>query len=75
MGIPRSSRVVATEHLKEWGYTHSVIRARAADFKLTIDQLKQLAAPVIVFVQPLGHKHFAVVRGIGRVWAFLADPA
>jgi hypothetical protein len=39
IGIPRSSRVVATECLKEWGYTRSVIRASAADFKLTIDQL------------------------------------
>jgi predicted double-glycine peptidase len=67
--------VVATEHLKEWGYIRSVIHASAADFKLTTDQLKQLAAPVIVFVQPLGHKHFGVLRGIGRVRAFLADPA
>ena len=48
---------------------------RAAGFKLTIDQLKQLAAPVIVFVQPLGYKHFAVLRGIDRGRVFLADPA
>jgi ABC-type bacteriocin/lantibiotic exporter with double-glycine peptidase domain len=45
------------------------------DFKLTIDQLKQLAAPVIVFVQPLSHKHFAVLRRFGRARVFLADPA
>ena len=48
---------------------------RAAGFKLTIEQLKQLAAPVIVFVQPLGYKHFAVLRGIDRGRVFLADPA
>lgn len=48
---------------------------RAAGFKLTIDQLQQLAAPVIVFVQPLGYKHFAVLRGIDRGRVFLADPA
>ena len=24
----------------------------------------QLKAPVIVFIQPLGYKHFAVIRGI-----------
>jgi hypothetical protein len=52
-----------------------VIRASAAGFKLTTDQLKQLAAPVIVFVQPLGYKHFAVLRGIDRGRVFLADPA
>jgi uncharacterized protein len=48
---------------------------RAAGFKLTIEQLKQLATPVIVFVQPLGYKHFAVLRGIDRARVFLADPA
>jgi predicted double-glycine peptidase len=48
---------------------------RAAGFKLTIDQLKQLTAPVIAFVQPLGYKHFAVLRGIDRGRVFLADPA
>jgi hypothetical protein len=58
--------MAATECLKEWGYTRFVIRASAADFELTIDQLKQLAAPVIVFVQPLGYKRFAVLRGIDR---------
>jgi predicted double-glycine peptidase len=47
---------------------------KAAGFKLTIEQLRQLAAPVIVFVLPMGYHHFAVLRGIvdGRV--YLADP-
>jgi uncharacterized protein len=48
---------------------------RAAGFKLTIEQLMQLAAPVIVFVRPLGYAHFAVLRGIDRGRVFLADPA
>jgi predicted double-glycine peptidase len=48
---------------------------RAAGFKLSIEQLTQLAAPVIVFVQPLGYAHFAVLRGIDRGRVFLADPA
>jgi predicted double-glycine peptidase len=48
---------------------------RAAGFKLTIEQLTQLAAPVIVFVQPMGYKHFAVLRGVDRGRVFLADPA
>lgn len=48
---------------------------QAAGFKLTIEQLKYLAAPVIVFVQPRGYKHFTVLRGVDRGRVFLADPA
>ena len=48
---------------------------RAAGYKLTIEQLTQLAAPVIVFIQPLGYPHFAVLRGVDRGRVFLADPA
>jgi uncharacterized protein len=48
---------------------------QAAGFKLTVEQLTQLAAPVIVPVQPLGYKHFAVLRGVDRGRVFLADPA
>jgi predicted double-glycine peptidase len=49
---------------------------RAAGFKVTFRQLTQLTAPVLVFIEPLGYKHFAVIRGIdrgGRV--YLADPS
>ena len=48
---------------------------QAAGFKLTSEQLKQLATPVIVFVQPFGYNHFAVLRGMDRGQVFLADPA
>lgn len=48
---------------------------RAAGFKLTIEQLKQLAAPVLVFVEPRGYKHFAILRGVDRGRVFLADPS
>jgi predicted double-glycine peptidase len=48
---------------------------RAAGFRLTIQDLARLAAPVMVFVEPLGYKHFAVVRGIDRGRVFLADPS
>jgi uncharacterized protein len=48
---------------------------RAAGFKLTIEQLKRLAAPVLVFVEPRGYKHFAILRGIDRGRVFLADPS
>jgi uncharacterized protein len=48
---------------------------RAAGFKLTVADLTRLAAPVIVFVQPLAYKHFAVLRGVSGGRVFLADPA
>lgn len=48
---------------------------QAAGFTLTLAQLQQLTAPVIVFVHPLGYKHFAVLRGIDRGRVYLADPS
>lgn len=48
---------------------------QAAGFRLTFEQLRQLAAPVIVFVKPLGYHHFAVLRGIEGDRVFLADPS
>ncbi|MVF24927.1 hypothetical protein EVC37_25515 [Methylocaldum sp. BRCS4] len=47
---------------------------RAAGFELTIDQLKQLIAPVLVYVHPFGYHHFAVLRGIAGDRVYLADP-
>ncbi len=48
---------------------------KAAGFRLSFEQLRQLAAPVIVFVKPLGYHHFAVLRGIEGDRVFLADPS
>jgi predicted double-glycine peptidase len=69
--------------LREWrGFSLLDLKAmaqakgyRAAGYKLTIEQLTQLAAPVIVFIEPMGYPHFAVLRGIDRGRVFLADPA
>jgi uncharacterized protein len=69
--------------LKEWrGFSLLDLKGmaqakgyRAAGFQLTIEQLTQLAAPVIVFVQPFGYPHFAVLRGVDRGRVFLADPS
>lgn len=47
---------------------------RAAGFKLTVNQLAQLAAPVIIFIEPFGYKHFAVYRGMDRGRVYVADP-
>jgi len=48
---------------------------RAAGFKLTLEQLKQLTAPVLVFIEPQGYKHFAILKGVDRGRVFLADPS
>lgn len=48
---------------------------KAAGFKLTIEQLKLVVAPVIVYVSPRGYPHFAVLRGISGGRVLLADPA
>lgn len=48
---------------------------QAAGFRLTPGQLGQLAAPVIVYVEPLGYKHFAVLRGVRDGYIYLADPS
>ncbi len=48
---------------------------RAAGFRLTPDQLTRLIAPVIVYVEPHGYKHFAVLRAVRNGMVYLADPA
>jgi len=48
---------------------------RAEGFRLEPRFLAQLDGPVIVFIQPRGYKHFAVLRGINDDRVFLADPS
>lgn len=48
---------------------------QAAGFRISTLQLTKLAAPAIVFVEPLGYKHFAVFRGMDGGRVFLADPS
>lgn len=47
----------------------------AQGFRLTPDQLTMLAGPVIVFIEPHGYKHFAVLRGVHGDRIHLADPS
>lgn len=47
----------------------------AEGFRLEPDQLRMLGGPVIVFIQPRGYKHFAVLRGIRGDRVYLADPS
>ena len=47
----------------------------AEGFRLEPTQLSMLAGPVIVFIEPRGYKHFAVLRGVQNDRAYLADPS
>jgi predicted double-glycine peptidase len=47
----------------------------AQGFRLTPEQLPMLGGPVIVFIQPRGYKHFAVLRGVRGDRVYLADPS
>jgi predicted double-glycine peptidase len=48
---------------------------QAEGFRLEPRYLSQLTGPVIVYIQPRGYKHFAVLRGIRDDRVFLADPS
>ena len=47
----------------------------AEGFRLEPGQLRLLGGPVIVFIEPRGYKHFAVLRGIRGDRVYLADPS
>jgi uncharacterized protein len=47
----------------------------AAGFRLAPEQLRLLDGPVIVFIEPRGYKHFAVLRGVRGNRVYLADPS
>ena len=47
----------------------------AEGFRVTADDLTMLAGPVIVFIEPRGYKHFAVLRGVDGDRIHLADPS
>jgi predicted double-glycine peptidase len=48
---------------------------RADGYRVKFDVLSQLTRPAIVFIQPGGYRHFAVLREIRGGRVFLADPA
>ncbi len=47
----------------------------AQGFRLEPDQLPLLGGPVLVFIEPRGYKHFAVLRGVRGDRVYLADPS
>lgn len=42
--------------------------------KLTFAKLQEAKVPVIVGIEPEGHKHFVVYRGVDGDWVYVADP-
>jgi predicted double-glycine peptidase len=48
---------------------------RAAGFELSLEQLPQLVAPVLVYVHPFDFHHFAILRGVVDDRVYLADPS
>lgn len=55
-----------------------VARTRGYDaegFRLEAGELRMLGGPVIVFIEPRGYRHFAVLRGIRGGRVYLADPS
>lgn len=55
-----------------------VAQARAYNaqgFRLEPDQLAMLGGPVIVYIEPRGYQHFAVLRGVRGDRVYLADPS
>jgi predicted double-glycine peptidase len=47
----------------------------AQGFRLEPGQLAMLAGPVIVYIEPRGYRHFAVLRGMRGDRVYLADPS
>ena len=47
----------------------------AQGFRLAPEQLAMLRGPVIVFIEPRGYRHFAVLRGLRGDRVYLADPS
>lgn len=48
---------------------------RAQGFRLEAQYLGKLGGPVIVFIEPRGYRHFAVLRGVRGDRVYLADPS
>jgi uncharacterized protein len=48
---------------------------KAQGFRIAPEFLAQLQGPVIVFIEPRGYEHFAVLRGVRRDRVYLADPS
>jgi len=50
-------------------------RFKAEGFRIAPDDLDKISGPVLVYIEPRGYKHFAVLRGVQGGRVYLADPA
>ncbi len=48
---------------------------KSVGFRIAPEYLAKLKGPVIVFIQPRGYKHFAVLKGVKGDRIYLADPS
>jgi predicted double-glycine peptidase len=51
------------------------IGLKSQGFTVELDALEKIRGAVIVYIQPRGYDHFAVLRGMRRGRVYLADPA
>jgi len=71
-----------TEDVRSQGFSllhlQRVAQARgynAQGFRLPPEQLALLGGPVLVYIEPRGYQHFAVLRGVRGDRVYLADPS
>ena len=50
-------------------------RFKAEGFRIEPQDLDKISGPVLVYIEPRGYKHFAVLRGVKGGRVYLADPA
>jgi hypothetical protein len=50
-------------------------RYKAEGFRITPEDLVKISGPVLVYIEPRGYTHFAVLRGVKGDRVYLADPA
>lgn len=50
-------------------------RFKAEGFRIEPEDLDKISGPVLVYIEPRGYKHFAVLRGVKGGRVYLADPA
>lgn len=50
-------------------------RFKAEGFRIEPEDLDKISGPVLVYIEPRGYKHFAVLRGVQGGRVYLADPA
>lgn len=50
-------------------------RFKAEGFRIEPEDLDKISGPVLVYIEPRGYQHFAVLRGVRGDRVYLADPA